>query len=161
MRMISTVSPRTRKVPRVKSTGICINDRISEKVFNSVIHPISLFVDGVHEQRKYDPIVTKNNSNYIFNHYACCERELRYKKIIKSIYKEENKFKSLKFLEIGAGGGDNLFTFKRMGLNWNQIYANELIPDRYELLKKDFPNIKKAFRLPAVDRRKIQTEIRL
>lgn len=94
-----------------------------------------------YEQRKYDPVVTKNNSNYIFNHYACCERELRYKKIIKSIYKEENKFKSLKFLEIGAGGGDNLFTFKRMGLNWNQIYANELIPDRYELLEKDFPNI--------------------
>ncbi len=28
-----------------------------------------------------------------------------------------------------------------MGLNWNQICANELLPDRYELLKKDFPNI--------------------
>lgn len=79
-----------------------------------------------------------NSGNFYFSHYVQSERELKYLEIIK------NRFDSLdevKILEIGAGIGANLYFFKRIGLTWEHIHANELLPDRYEILKETFPQI--------------------
>mgnify|MGYP003990196331 FL=1 len=38
------------------------------------------------------------------------------------------------------GGGDNLIALKRNGFDWKNIYANELLEDRVEMLIKNLPN---------------------
>jgi len=45
-------------------------------------------------------------------------------------------------LEIGAGSGINLYFFKKMGIKWENIHANELLDDRIIQLKENFPIIK-------------------
>lgn len=92
-----------------------------------------------YEKRKSEEIVQKNSKEFYFNHYAQSERELKYIEIIRSRFDEIG---DKTFLEIGAGGGINLFTFKKMGFQWQNIHANELLADRFALLKASFPNIK-------------------
>jgi len=78
----------------------------------------------------------KRPENIWFRKYAQCERELKYLEII------TNKFLNLndkKLIEIGAGSGDNLIALKRFGFEWGNIYANELLEDRVEILKKNLP----------------------
>lgn len=91
-----------------------------------------------YEKRKNDDRIEKQSSNIYFNHYAHAERELKYSEIIK---KRFNSIESIKILEVGAGTGDNLYFFKRFGLKWENIYANELLPDRIEILEKNFPSL--------------------
>lgn len=79
--------------------------------------------------RESNPII----ENFYFSHYAKSERELKYLEILR---REEREFDNLKILEIGAGGGDNLLYFHRLGVSWNNIYANELLDNRVEILKK-------------------------
>jgi SAM-dependent methyltransferase len=90
-----------------------------------------------YERRKKDSILKKNN-NFYFNHFAQSERELKYIEIVKSKFDSPDK---IKILEIGAGTGVNLFLFKKLGCKWENIFANELLPERFELLKETFPNI--------------------
>ena len=92
-----------------------------------------------YERRKNDEKVKRHSENFYFNHYAQSERELLYTEIIKKRFSSPDK---IKLLEIGAGTGVNLFIFKKMGLRWENIYANELLPDRFEVLKSTFPGIK-------------------
>ena len=89
-------------------------------------------------RRDLNKRVLKNKMNFYFDHYARCERELIYLKIIKNSFVNLNE---LKFLEIGAGDGANIFGFKRQGLDWSNIYANELITKRINELKNNFPSI--------------------
>jgi SAM-dependent methyltransferase len=91
-----------------------------------------------YEKRKVSELVTKNLNNFYFNHFAQTERELKYTEILNKRYQ---KLDSVKLIEIGAGVGTNLFFFKKLGLKWDNIFANELLPDRIEILKKTFPNI--------------------
>lgn len=91
-----------------------------------------------YERRKEESIVNEHSNNFYFNHFAQSERELKYIEIIKSRF---DSLDTIKILEIGAGTGINLFLFKKMGFKWENIYANELLLERFELLKETFPNI--------------------
>ena len=91
-----------------------------------------------YERRKNDEKVRKHSENFYFNHYAQAERELVYTEIINKHFGSPD---SIKLLEIGAGTGGNIFIFKRIGLKWENIYANELLPDRFGILKNTFPEI--------------------
>ena len=44
-------------------------------------------------------------------------------------------------IEIGAGTGNNLFFYKKLGFQDQNIWANELLPDRVEILRNNFPGI--------------------
>lgn len=91
-----------------------------------------------YERRKENKIVNKNSGNISFSYFIQKERESKYTQIIKS------RFPSLtevKVLEIGAGAGANLFFFKNLGLRWENIHANELLPDRFQALKSNFPDV--------------------
>jgi phospholipid N-methyltransferase len=92
-----------------------------------------------YERRKNDEKIKLHSENFYFNHFAQSERELLYTEIIK---KRFSSTQSLKLLEIGAGTGGNIFIFKRIGFKWENIYANELLPDRFEVLRNTFPAIK-------------------
>lgn len=91
-----------------------------------------------YEKRKNSDLVKKNYSNFYFNHYVQAERELKYLEIISKRFKN---FDNIKLLEIGAGTGGNLYFFKRIGLKWENIYANELLQDRFKILRETFPKI--------------------
>lgn len=91
-----------------------------------------------YERRKKESIGKNNSNNFYFDHFVQSERELIYFEIIRSRFDSLN---TIKVLEIGAGTGGNLFLFKRLGLKWENIYANELLLDRFELLKETFPAI--------------------
>lgn len=38
------------------------------------------------------------------------------------------------------GEGNNILAFKRFGLKWNNLYANELLEDRVHMMKENIPN---------------------
>ena len=92
-----------------------------------------------YEKRKHDERIKSHSKNFYFNHFIRAERELIYTEIFK---KRFISLDSVRFLEIGAGAGDNLFFFKQLGLKWENIYANELLPDRFEIIRNIFPKIK-------------------
>jgi SAM-dependent methyltransferase len=91
-----------------------------------------------YERRKLDKKVIQHSQDIFFNHYAQSERELHYLMIIKQRFPSPD---AIKLLEIGAGTGINLFFFKKAGLAWKNIYANELLTDRLAILREAFPNI--------------------
>jgi SAM-dependent methyltransferase len=66
------------------------------------------------------------------------EREIIYTQIIRQMF--GNDLSKRKIIEIGAGCGGNLLYFKRLGFEWENIYANELLEERYHLLQKCLPN---------------------
>ncbi len=90
-------------------------------------------------ERRNTEEVQKRNSNLYFNHYAVAEKELIYAEILRKHFLNPE---SLRVLEIGAGSGGNLLFFKRMGVTWTNLYANELLPERLKVLKENYPNIK-------------------
>jgi len=92
-----------------------------------------------YDRRKLSEGVKKKMSNFYFNHFAEAERELKY---IEIFNKRFHSLEDLKILEIGAGTGGNIYFLKRFGFKWENIYANELLPDRFDVLKNTFPNIK-------------------
>ena len=92
-----------------------------------------------YEKRKSSDLVLKSSDNYFYNHFIQSERELKYAEIL---YKHFQSLDSVKFLEIGAGTGVNLFFLKKTGLKWENIYANELIPDRIKILRDTFPQVR-------------------
>ncbi len=86
-------------------------------------------------EERYSRRHTKlKKENFYFQYYAKTERELEYMQIFRKLF-GENLCDS-KILEIGAGGGDNLLFFHRLGIPWHNIYANELLEDRVTKLKE-------------------------
>lgn len=75
----------------------------------------------------------------LFKYYLTCERERIYFKKISEHFRD--KISNIKFLEIGAGYGYNLYFFARSGIPWSNIWANELLDNRLEILEKSFPSI--------------------
>ncbi|HVO76299.1 MAG TPA: class I SAM-dependent methyltransferase [Ignavibacteriaceae bacterium] len=65
------------------------------------------------------------------------EKELILIKLIKyaGLHPLENK----KLLEIGAGTGKNILEFIRLGFLPENLTANELLPERFSLLRKNLP----------------------
>ncbi len=83
-------------------------------------------------------VIARHAAAFRYNHFARAERELKYSEILM------RRFPSLhhiRMLEIGAGTGGNIFIFKQMGLSWDQIIVNELLPGRIACLKADFPSL--------------------
>jgi 2-polyprenyl-3-methyl-5-hydroxy-6-metoxy-1,4-benzoquinol methylase len=72
--------------------------------------------------------------NIYFLHFARSERELKYEEILKKHW--GTHFRNCRILEIGAGGGDNLLFFHRLGFLWHNLYANELLNERVRILKE-------------------------
>lgn len=88
--------------------------------------------------------VDKNNfKNDLYYFYTNFER---YKIIFKNLYKQWGNYlhyKDKKLLEIGAGTGNNLLEFWKLGFEKENIFANEINPNRYDKLleKIDVNNI--------------------
>lgn len=81
----------------------------------------------------------KYNSSNTFSLSIVAEREKIYSKILK---KKFINFSCLKVMEIGAGGGGNINFFNSLGVLRENIYANELMENRVDILRKKFSDIK-------------------
>jgi 2-polyprenyl-3-methyl-5-hydroxy-6-metoxy-1,4-benzoquinol methylase len=81
---------------------------------------------------------TNTVADFYFNWLIQKERELIYAKILRRYFTVN--ISNIKFMEIGAGGGDNIFFFARRGIKWENIWANELLGDRFKILEAKFPN---------------------
>lgn len=77
------------------------------------------------------------NDDSLFPFFIRYEREMHYLRILR---KNFAKIEDIKILEIGAGSGDNLLAFKRFGIKWDNIYANELLEERVAMMKDNIPN---------------------
>lgn len=88
-----------------------------------------------YEARK-KTVVIDSKSDFYFNWQIQKEREFKYAKILRKDFGKD--LSGIKFMEIGAGAGDNIFFFARRGIKWSNIWANELLADRFEILKTKF-----------------------
>jgi len=88
-----------------------------------------------YEARKTNLNQSKYDSENFYNSIIG-ERELIYKQIITKYFKQLN---TLKILEIGAGTGGNLNAFIKFGIPSNHIIAIELIKERINVLKLNYP----------------------
>lgn len=91
-----------------------------------------------YEKRKTDHRIARHAANYTYNHFIQSERELIYLDILHSFFED---ISTIRILEIGAGHGLNLHFMKKAGIPWQHIHANELLIDRLEILRADFPLI--------------------
>lgn len=73
-----------------------------------------------------------------FAQYAVREREAVYHALLK---KYIPNCSNAKLLEIGAGAGFNIPFFLKIGVSPENIWANELLPDRAAALRSNFPDI--------------------
>jgi hypothetical protein len=94
-------------------------------------------IQEAYTKRQHDKRIVLNEKKFHFNYYMTAERELKYLEIIKSKFEDT---KELKLLEIGAGSGYNLYFFARHGFQLKNIWANELLEDRFKALSINFPN---------------------
>lgn len=92
------------------------------------------------EKREKDAKTISRAGTY--DKYFHAERENVYQAVLRKYFKD---FKKIKFLEIGAGGGRNLAFFNSIGIPYTNIYANELLDNRIELLRRNIPG---AYILP-------------
>ncbi len=92
-----------------------------------------------YQRREQHKFSDDNKKNLIFENYRNKEREREFFKLIISKYGDN--IAALKVLEIGAGDGVNLHFFKRIGVLSSNIWANELLKNRVDNLKKNFPDI--------------------
>jgi len=86
-----------------------------------------------------DLIYKQSSGGEYFERYHRNEKERVFAKILKR--KFGNDFSQLTFMEIGAGTGKNLHFFLQQGFRPENIWANELLEDRFEILQSDFPHI--------------------
>ena len=93
-------------------------------------------VKEAYEQRKSDAAVIKNNSNASYSAFIVSERDKVYKDFLVSHF---NNLNDKTFFEIGAGIGGNLNFFNQLGISWNNIYANELLDERFIVLSEHYP----------------------
>jgi SAM-dependent methyltransferase len=70
--------------------------------------------------------------------YTVKEREIRYACIVRKIFGHDLSTK--KIIEIGAGSGSNLLFYQNLGFKWENIYANELLEERYRALCERLPH---------------------
>ncbi len=72
-----------------------------------------------------------------FQHFSRNEREFWFSKLITTQFPDPTK---ISMLEIGAGGGDHIGYFRRLGIAEQNIWANELLPDRAVALQNWLPS---------------------
>ncbi|TND08096.1 MAG: methyltransferase type 11 [Bacteroidetes bacterium] len=73
-----------------------------------------------------------------FSKEITLEREAVYERIIRNRFAD---ISGIRVLEIGAGTGSNLSFFKRLGIKPGNITANELLEDRFDVLKTNHPDV--------------------
>lgn len=78
----------------------------------------------------------KLGKNFYYHYYSEAECHLLYAKILR---KKFQSLETLKIMEIGAGHGNNLVYFKYLGFSWENMYANEILNERVDALKKSIP----------------------
>ena len=83
-------------------------------------------------ERAADSTVQAQDTNQKYSDYIKAERQAIYSNICRDRFKD---LSAVELIEIGAGSGDNLLFFNNIGLLWKNIYANELLEDRIEVLK--------------------------
>lgn len=76
--------------------------------------------------------------NNIYYDKIQSERNSIYKSILGKNFSDAGQ---IKLLEIGAGSGSNLPFFLELGLLPENIYANEILPERIDALHRNFPKI--------------------
>lgn len=76
----------------------------------------------------------------LYKLFLTFERETIYFRILNQKFGE--LLNKIKFLEIGAGNGYNLFFFARLGIPWQNMWANELLEYRLRTLEELFPKVK-------------------
>jgi hypothetical protein len=85
-----------------------------------------------------------------FVHWARAEREFVYSELLHAHFGD--RLAAVTALEVGAGSGDNLLYLHRTGIHWAHMSANELLSDRAESLRQNFPLVQvyggSAFDLP-------------
>ena len=81
-----------------------------------------------------------NSNLYAGGHYVdYVQKEI--KETIGAFLNQEFKeFENLSLLEIGAGNGTNAEIFLSLGFNIQNIYFNELLPERILAIKSNYPN---------------------
>lgn len=89
-----------------------------------------------YEERKMESISLKYSSFPVYRNHVIRERQKIYNQVVKS---RKVSVGDLKFLEIGAGLGHNLPYFKSLGIGWDNMYLNELLDDRIEVLRNRYP----------------------
>lgn len=97
---------------------------------------IQRILDAYHKRE----INQVDQRHYRFTHYQIQtqkERERVYSHIVKRHVADISK---AKIMEIGAGEGINLTFFQKLGFKNENIYANELRPEKSAELKAAFPN---------------------
>jgi SAM-dependent methyltransferase len=83
-------------------------------------------VDKIRERydRRLTSDVDARNETYLtYNFLAQAERDLRFAEATRRRFDD---LRSLKVLEVGAGNGNNLLLFRRLGVRWENLYASEL-----------------------------------
>lgn len=94
-------------------------------------------IKQIYADRENDNKVIKNHQG-TYPYYISIEREKVYSSIIRNNFSDIEK---LKLLEVGAGVGVNLSFFHSIGFKYTNIFANELLEDRFEKLKNNYPEI--------------------
>ncbi|MBF0226036.1 MAG: class I SAM-dependent methyltransferase [Desulfobacterales bacterium] len=90
-----------------------------------------------YERRKINLSNKKSSDNFFFINYMKFEREFKYAQILKQYFNAN--IDKVKILEVGAGSGDNLLFFHRQGVKWENLWANELLSDRCDLIRTNLP----------------------
>ena len=85
----------------------------------------------------------RRNKDSLYNSvYATFSDIEKQKKIKVLLYSFLQVSKNTSILEIGAGQGGNIPMLLNMGFKQNNIFVNELLPERIIALKTNYPNIK-------------------
>lgn len=89
-----------------------------------------------YEKRKNPDLGKKNKADSIFIQNMVNERNKIFSEITGKYF---SNLSELKILEIGAGSGGNLNYFQTMGIQPGNCFANDIIPERAELLRANLP----------------------
>lgn len=81
-----------------------------------------------------------NSNLYAGGYYVDYSQKEIIKNISTFLKKEFIDYKKLRLLEIGAGNGTNADFFLNLGFQIQNIYFNELIPERVLAIKSNYPN---------------------
>jgi phospholipid N-methyltransferase len=83
--------------------------------------------------------IEKSWGSLCFEHFVRCERELLF---LRALRISGLSPWSASLIELGAGRGDNLLYFHRIGFDWSRLCANELLPERAAELRRRCSGVK-------------------
>ena len=89
-----------------------------------------------YERRSELGVDRKHGRYFRYDFLAGAERELRIAEAVRARFGE---IPSLRVLEIGSGDGNNLLLFRRLGVPWANLYANDLVDDHAERARYNLP----------------------